>query len=170
MTTPPLIRPATEDDAAAIAAIYNHYVLETIITFEEDAVADAEMAARIRETIPSLPWLVLTENGEVTGYAYASKWKSRCAYRYSAESTIYLRSDLTRRGSGQLLYAELLRQLRQRGVHSVIGGVALPNPGSQRLHEKMGFKKVAHFEQVGRKFDQWIDVGYWELIFPGSPT
>ena len=165
-----MIRPATEDDAAVIAAIYNHYVLETIITFEEDAVADAEMAGRIRETIPSLPWLVLTEKGEITGYAYASKWKSRCAYRYSAESTIYLRSDLTRRGSGQLLYAELLRHLRERGVHSVIGGVALPNPGSQRLHERMGFKKVAHFEQVGRKFDQWIDVGYWELIFPDSPT
>ncbi len=159
-----MIRPATETDAPAICAIYNHYVLNTIITFEEEAVPEAEMAGRIREITASLPWSVLEESGEVIGYAYAGKWKSRCSYRYTVESTVYLRHDVTGRGLGSQLYAGLISDLRKIGMHSVIGGVALPNAASQRLHEKAGFRKVAHFDQVGWKFGQWIDVGYWELI------
>ena len=160
-----MIRPATPTDATAICGIYNYYVLNTSITFEEEAVTDAEMAARISETIAVFPWLVWEEQGELVGYAYAGKWKNRGAYRYSAESTIYLRQDKTGRGIGRTLYEHLLRGLRDAGMHSVIGGIALPNMPSQRLHESFAFKQVAHFEQVGRKFEKWIDVGYWELIF-----
>jgi len=159
-----MIRLATTDDAASIAAIYNHYVLNTSISFEEEAVSNAAMAARIRETTESLPWLVSEDEGEVLGYAYASKWKARGAYRYSVESTVYLKHGTTGQGLGTKLYDRLLSDLRSRGMHSVIGGIALPNAASQRLHEKMGFRKIAHFEQVGWKFERWIDVGYWQLI------
>ena len=159
-----MIRSALVTDACTICSIYNHYVLSTCITFEEEAVTDGDMGSRIQETTESLPWLVLEEKSRVVGYAYASRWKSRCAYRYSVESSVYLHPDAVGRGLGRKLYERLLSDLSQAGLHSVIGGIALPNLASQKLHEKVGFKKVAHFEQVGRKFDRWIDVGYWELI------
>ena len=161
------IRPATTRDAAAIAGIYNHYVRETIVTFEEKPVGAAEMKSRLR-LIASLgfPWIVAESGGDVLGYAYANKWKERAAYRHSTETTVYLRPDSTGRGIGRRLYTELIVELRKLGFHAVIGGIALPNAASQGLHEAMGFKKVAHFEQVGRKFDRWIDVGYWQLTIP----
>ena len=161
-----MIRPASESDASAICSIYNYYVLNTCVTFEEEAVSEPDMRARIRDTTASLLWFVLEDCDEVVGYAYATKWKSRCAYRYSVESTVYLRQDTVGRGFGMQLYERLISELRFAGMHSVIGGIALPNLASQRLHEKVGFKKVAHFEQVGWKFNRWIDVGYWELILP----
>jgi L-amino acid N-acyltransferase YncA len=159
-----MIRLANPTDAAAICEIYNHYVLQTPITFEEEAVTESEMAGRIAETLAVFPWLVWEDAQGLVGYAYASKWKGRCAYRYSAESTVYLRHDQVGHGMGRKLYQELIGQLGQAGLHCVIGGIAQPNLRSQKLHEALGFKKVAHFEQVGWKFGQWIDVGYWELI------
>jgi len=158
-----MIRLASTSDAAAICEIYNYYVLNTCITFEETAVPEAEMAARISDTLSAFPWLIWEESGVVVGYAYASKWKSRGAYRYSAESTVYLRHNVTGRGIGRKLYEQLVDDVRKLGMHCVIGGIALPNDASQRLHETLGFRKVAHFEQVGWKFKKWIDVGYWEL-------
>ena len=159
-----MVRPASPADAAEICGIYNHYVLNTTITFEEEAVTEREMSARMSEILPQFPWLVWEEENKVIGYAYAGKWKTRSAYRYSTETTVYLGRDNVGRGIGRKLYEQLLQGLRERGVHSVIGGMALPNAASQRLHEGLGFKKVAHFEQVGWKFGKWIDVAYWELI------
>lgn len=159
------IRPAEQRDAAAIATIYNHYVATTCITFETDPVSDKEMGERIDETHASkLPWLIAEENGAVLGYAYASKWKGRCAYRFSAESTVYLDSASKGKGFGKALYAALIDALRGRGLHAVIGGIALPNDASIALHERLGFEKVAQFKQVGFKQDRWIDVGYWQLL------
>jgi L-amino acid N-acyltransferase YncA len=160
-----MIRPATTADAAAICTIYNHYVLETTITFEEAAVTPAEMGNRIRETVDSsLPWLVWEELSSIRGFAYASKWKGRCAYRHSVEATVYLEAKSTSRGVGSRLYQALLTDLRERSFHAVIGGIALPNEASIALHERLGFRKVAHFEQVGWKFGRWIDVAYWQLL------
>ncbi len=160
-----MLRTATAADAPAIAAIYNHYVVNTIITFEEEPVSDAEMAQRIAEVGElGFPWYVWEENGRVLGYAYASKWKSRCAYRYSVESSIYLDKEATGRGLGRKLYDALIAALRERKIHSIIGGIALPNPASVGISEKLGFQKIGHFKEVGWKFNQWIDVGYWELI------
>jgi phosphinothricin acetyltransferase len=160
-----MLRPATASDAAAIAAIYNHYVLNTIITFEEEAVAESEMAQRITDVREAgLPWFVWEESGRVIGYAYASKWKSRCAYRYAVESSIYLDKDATSRGLGTKLYVALIDALRAKGIHSIIGGIALPNDASVRVSEKLGFQKIGQFKEVGWKFEKWIDVGYWELI------
>jgi phosphinothricin acetyltransferase len=158
------LRPASAADAASICAIYNTYVTTTTITFEEEAVTEQDMAQRIADVgAAGLPWLVLEVDGKVAGYAYATKWRMRPAYRYSVESTIYLDQAFAGRGLGRLLYGALLDELRKRELHLVIGGIALPNDGSVALHEKLGFRKVAHFTEVGMKFGRWIDVGYWEL-------
>ena len=159
------VRSATADDAASLADIYNHFIATSTITFEEEPVTPAEMAQRLAHVaaIP-LPWLVATLEGAVAGFAYAHKWKPRAAYRHSVEITVYVRDGHGGRGIGSLLYERLIGDLRTRGVHAVIGGVALPNDASLRLHRKFGFEQVAHFRGVGFKFDRWIDVTYWELI------
>jgi L-amino acid N-acyltransferase YncA len=160
-----MIRPATASDAESVVRIYNHYVATTTITFEEQPVSSAHMAERMDEVMSAkLPWLVAEESGEVVGYAYASKWKTRVAYRFSVESSVYLSTSAAGRGWGTRLYAALFDELKERGVHAVIGGVALPNPASVALHEKLGMHKVAHFEEVGFKFGKWIDVGYWQKV------
>lgn len=157
------IRSARLDDAGDIANIYNHYIANTVVTFEEDAVAAEEMAERISETQSSnLPYLIAEENRAVLGYAYASKWKGRCAYRYTVEATVYLNPDSTGKGLGTKLYRELFKQLAELSYHMVIGGISLPNEGSIALHEKFGMEKVAHFSEVGYKFNRWVDVGYWQ--------
>ncbi|MGN6314179.1 MAG: arsinothricin resistance N-acetyltransferase ArsN1 family B [Rhodanobacteraceae bacterium] len=159
-----LIRPVLPADAGRICEIYNHYVTKTVVTFEEQPVPADEMRARIAMVAGNFPWLVLERDGEVAGYAYAAPWKARTGYRFSVESSIYLASEYVGRGFGRALYGALLRALPPLGIKCVIGGAALPNPGSVALHEKLGFSKVAHFRQVGRKFDRWIDVGYWQLM------
>ena len=159
------IRMATVEDAAVIAAIYNPYVADTCITFETEPVQAAGMAARITEVLDAgLPWLLAADAAGAAGFAYASKWKGRRAYRFSVESTVYLHRDHTGRGIGRALYGRLLEEIRARRMHAVIGGIALPNAASIALHERLGFRKVAHFEQVGYKQDRWIDVGYWQLL------
>jgi len=158
-----MIRHCTPDDADQICRIYNHYVRETVVTFEEAPVSTAVMGQRIRDVIARLPWLVWEQDGAILGYAYATPWKVRAAYRHSVESTIYLSPNTTRQGIGTKLYQALLADLKQRDVHSVVGGAALPNPGSVALHEKLGFSKVAEFREIGRKQDRWVDVAYWQL-------
>jgi len=114
--------------------------------------------------VPTLPWLVWVDGSQLQGFCCAGKWKGRGAYRYSVESTIYLRRESIGRGIGTQLYRALLDDLHQKALHVVIAGIALPNQASVAFHEKLGFHKVARFEQVGWKFNQWIDVGYWQLI------
>jgi L-amino acid N-acyltransferase YncA len=162
-------RDATAADAAAIAEIYNYYVLHTIVTFEEEAVTTEDMAGRIQEVTAKFPWIVYEAEGRILGYAYAGAWKSRCAYRNSVETTVYLTADAAGKGIGSGLYHRLLERLQQQGLHAAIGGIALPNEASVRLHEKYGFQKIGEFIEVGYKFNQWINVGYWQIIFP-SPT
>lgn len=159
---PFIIRPALHSDAAQICAIYNPYIEATHVTFEEELVKADTMAERIEAILPVLPWLVWEERHEIIGYAYAARWKERSAYRRSVESTIYLRPDAVRQGVGTRLYTALLEALCGRALHTVIGGIALPNDASVALHEKLGFAKIAQFHEVGRKFDRWIDVGYWQ--------
>jgi phosphinothricin acetyltransferase len=120
--------------------------------------------ARMKEVKASgLPWLVAEADGIFAGYAYASKWKGRCAYRFSVETTVYLAEQAQGRGIGTKLYRVLLAELRRRKFHVAVGGIALPNRASVRLHEKLGFRKTAHFKEIGYKFKKWIDVGYWQL-------
>lgn len=158
-----MVRDITDADCPAIARIYNHYVANTIVTFEEQPVPPEEMAVRVREVRDAgLPWLVAELDGEVAGYACASRWKGRCAYRFSAEITVYIHPDHSGKGLGSMLYGELFPILRSNGTHVVIGGIALPNEASVALHEKFGMEKVGHFREVGYKLGRWVDVGYWQ--------
>jgi len=159
------IRSALPSDAAAIARIYNYYVKNTVINFEEELVSAEAMATRIADVQrASLPWLLAELDGALLGYAYSGNWKVRTAYRYSVETTIYLEQGRQGHGIGKRLYTELLSLLRARGLHVAIGGVALPNEASVALHEELGFERVATFRQVGFKHGRWIDVAYWEIL------
>lgn len=159
------VRAATHLDAGTIAQIYNYYVGNTVITFEEDAVPADEMSRRITEVqARGLPWLVAERDGEIVGYSHAAPWKARAAYRQSVETTIYLRHGMEGRGIGRTLYSALLPILKERGIHAVIGGAALPNPASVALHAALGFERVATFREVGFKFGRRIDVAYWQRI------
>ena len=159
------VRSASAADADTLARIYNYYVENTVITFEEEPVSAPAMAARVAEVQGlSLPWLVAEVEKKVVGYAYANKWKARSAYRHSVETTIYLEHGHQGRGVGKTLYSALLPHLRARGIHAVIGGAALPNEASVALHEKLGFDHVATFREVGFKHGRWVDVAYWQLL------
>ena len=158
------VRDAQASDAGALVAIYNHFILTTAVSFEEEAIDAAAMAQRIADVqAGGLPYLVIADGDHIAGYAYATKWRVRHAYRFSVETSVYLHPDRAGGGLGTRLYTELLARLRAAGVHLAIGGIALPNAASVALHERMGFRKVAHFEEVGFKFGQWRDVGYWQL-------
>jgi phosphinothricin acetyltransferase len=159
-----MLRDAEPSDADAICNIYNEYILNTTITFEENPLNAEEMASRIRLVRQSYPWLVYEEDSRIVGYAYAGKWKERSAYRYSVETAIYMDSRHLGKGIGTQLMNELLKRLKAVSLHSVISGIALPNPASIALCEKFAFKKIAHFSEVGYKLNRWIDVGYWELL------
>lgn len=165
-----VVRDAAAADAAAIATIYNHYVTDSIVTFEEEPVTAEEIANRMAKVRgAALPWLVAESDGDVVGYAYASPWAARFGYRFTVEITVYLHRDHGGKGLGSALYGALLPMLEARGIHSVIGGIALPNEASVALHEKFGLRKVAHYDEVGIKFGRWIAVGYWQRIFGREP-
>ena len=161
-----IIRAASPFDALSMATIYNHYIEHTVVTFEEQSVTAEEIARRVEGVqSSSLPWLVAERGNAVVGYAYASRWHPRSAYRMSVEATVYLDAACARRGIGSALYAEMLPMLQAQGIHVVLGIIALPNEASVALHERFGMRKVTHFSEVGFKFNRWVDVGYWQLIF-----
>jgi L-amino acid N-acyltransferase YncA len=158
-----MIRPVTLADAESVCRIYNHYVTDTVVTFEEETVSPSAMARRIEGVrSASLPWLVAELEGQVVGYAYANRWKERSAYRFSTEITVYLDPAHAGRGLGSRLYGGLFPILQDLRMRAVIGGIALPNAASVALHEKFGMQQVAHFKEVGFKLDRWVDVGYWQ--------
>jgi len=161
-----MIREVQTRDVGALCAIYNHYVAQTTVTFDTTPIGEDEMATTIVSAGPNLPWLVWEDpdTGQVTGYAAGSAWKSRCAYEKSLETTIYLEPGIRGQGVGTLLYGELMVRVKEAGYHTVLGGISLPNPASVALHEKLGFVKVGHFKAVGFKFEQWVDVGYWQKL------
>ncbi len=159
------IRPSVDADVPRLCEIYNHYIRETVVSFEEQPIEVAEMARRIADVRARFPWLVVEAEDGIAGYAYASPWKARSAYRFAAESTIYLAPESLGRGLGTRLYAELLAALRRCDVHRAVGCIALPNAASVALHERLGFRKIGIFDEVGWKFGRWVDVGYWELAF-----
>ena len=156
-----LIRDVDERDLPAITAIYNHYIVNTTVSFEEEVVGADVMRERVEKVAGAgLPWLVIEEN-DVLGYAYASHWSPRPAYRHTVEVTVYLDPAATGRGLGTRIYQALFERLRGLGVRIVVAGITLPNPASVTLHEKLGMQPAGRFNEVGFKFDRWLDVGYW---------
>lgn len=160
-----MIRDVHIEDAQRITDIYNPYILNTIITFEENVIPADEIKQRIKNvTSKGLPWIVYETGNKIIGYAYASPWRTRSAYRFTVETTIYLDQNFKKKGYGKQLYAALLERLKTLGIHTAIAGISLPNEESVGLHESLGFRKTAHFHEVGFKFGSWVDVGFWELL------
>ncbi|MGJ3647456.1 N-acetyltransferase family protein [Sphingomonas sp. GlSt437] len=160
------IRAATAEDAASIAAIYAPYVLSGTVSFETEAPDTRAMRARMTASNGLYPWLVATngdpEGGGVLGYAYAGQFRDRPAYRYVVETSIYMSGPIQGQGTGRLLYEALIDTLRAQGFTQAIGVIALPNDGSIRLHESVGFQRAGIYRSVGYKQGQWIDVGFWQ--------
>lgn len=162
------IRPARPEDAAAIAAIYAPYVLAGTVSFETEAPDARGMKSRMAASHGLYPWLVATtgagdgEDEAVLGYAYATSFKDRPAYRWTVETTIYVSGAVQGQGTGQLLYDALLDTLAAQGFVQAIGTISLPNDQSIQLHEKVGFRRAGQFREIGFKQGRWLDVGMWQ--------
>jgi L-amino acid N-acyltransferase YncA len=156
------VRAATADDAAAIASLYAPYVVASIVSFETQPPDAAEMARRIAEGEGLYPWFVACESEAVLGYAYACAFRTRAAYRFTVETSVYIADGAERRGIGTLLYKTLLPVLEAQGYAQAIAAITLPNEASVRLHEGLGFHQVGTYERVGFKFREWRSVGLWQ--------
>ena len=166
----PMIRAATTADAARIAEIYRPFVDGDSTSFELVAPDEGEMAGRIERITRNLPWLVhLAEDGEVTGYAYATPFRSRAAYRWCMETSVYVDRARSGRGIGRSLMLVLMRILEELGHHELVAGVTLPNPASVRLHETLGFERVGILPRSGWKNGAWHDVGFWSRSIRTGP-
>ena len=164
------VRPAALSDAAEISDIYNYYVRTSHATFELKEIDVSEMIDRIRHAVIRHEFLVAEIEGAIAGYAYGRAFRPREAYQHSVEVSVYVCDRSIGSNVGTELYSVLIPELIEKGFHTLIAGISLPNEASIRLHEKFGFEKVAHFKEVGRKFDRWVDVGYWQLLTSVSLT
>ena len=159
-----MIRDVKHEDIEEITSIYNHYISNSVVTFEESEISSSAIEERVLKVKDSgNHWIVALENHTVVGYAYSAKWNNRAAYSKTVEVSVYLSNSYFKKGVGTKLYKELFRRLQENQMHVVIGGITLPNPASVALHEKFGMVKVAHFSEVGFKFGKWLDVGYWQV-------
>ena len=166
------IRAATSDDAAAISGIYAPYVTASAVSFECEPPDRSEIASRMDAGANLYPWLAAEEDGTVLGYAYGAAFRTRFAYRFTVETTVYLREGAQGRGIGRLLYAPLLELLERQGFTQAIAAIALPNEASVKLHERLGFRHAGTYGQVGFKLGRWWDVGLWQRALaspPGEP-
>jgi phosphinothricin acetyltransferase len=164
------IRLANEQDAASILRIYAPYVLETAISFETAPPTVNEMRGRLAAGSQKLPWLLCENEGEVLGYAYASRHRERAAYRWAVDVAVYVDSSHHRSGIGRGLYSSLLPMLSELGYYQAYAGIALPNESSVGLHEAIGFKRLAVYPSVGFKLGRWHDVGWWLLTLQEPVT
>lgn len=159
-----LVRAATLDDIPKLTEIYNHYVVNTAITFDLEPVSLEERREWFRQFAPSGPHrlLVAEEDGRVAAYAGSFRFRMRCAYDTTIETTVYCAPDATGRGLGSLLYTALFEALRGEELHSAIDAIAVPNPESIAFHERFGFTPAGVFHEIGRKFGRYWDVAFYE--------
>lgn len=165
-----VIRLASAADAGAIHQIYGPIVRDTHISFERTAPSVGEIARRIESTLAQYPWLVCALDRQVAGYAYASAFRSRAAYQWTAETTVYIHPDFQRRGVSSALCHSLLALLREQGYCQAVGVIALPNEGSVRAHEALGFRRVGVFRSIGYKAGAWRATGWWQLELRPPPA
>jgi L-amino acid N-acyltransferase YncA len=167
--TPAEIRPADRQDAAGIAAVYAPYVTDSIASFESEPPDAAEIGRRML-TAPRLPWFVACRDGAVVGYAYAAPHRTRAAYRWSVDCSVYLATAERGAGTGRGLYERLLPALHELGYVSAFAGIALPNPASEGLHTALGFAPVGVYRAAGFKAGRWHDVGWWQRALREPPA
>lgn len=157
------VREAGVGDGAACAQIYAHYVRDTAVTFEAEPPGAEEMAHRIAAARVRHEWLILDDDtGAVAGYAYGTEFKSRAAYQWSVETSVYLAADRQRAGGGRLLYTELLARLARRGYRRAFAGITQPNEASMAFHRAFGFQESGVFRRVGFKHGSWRDVAWMQ--------
>lgn len=157
------IRIATVEDASAIAQIYAPYVADTAVSFETEVVSAAQIAERMQAFDGLYPWFVAADAGDaVIGYAYATQFRARAAYRFAVETSIYLEPSAQGRGLGALLYRTLLDHLVKQGFTQAIAAISLPNEASVRLHERVGFRLMGVYKDIGYKRGRWHDVGRYQ--------
>jgi len=156
-------------DAAACAAIYAPHVEGSPVSFEERAPDAAELGARIQRHGASHAWLVAESGGEVVGYAYATAFNERPAYRWSASVSVYIAAGARGQGIGRALYEALLERLRERGFHMACAGITLPNEASVGLHESLGFEGIGVNRQIGWKEGAWRDVEWFQMELAPVP-
>jgi L-amino acid N-acyltransferase YncA len=159
-----VIRTFEVGDVAHACRLTNHFIQHTAVHFGASPVEVEEIAAQWVAGRERYPWVAAEVAGEFAGFAKAGLWRAREAYSLTAEVTVYVEPRFHRRGVGRALYAELLSQLRAAGFHTAVGGITLPNAASVALHEGLGFRHVGVFREVGRKFELWHDVGWWQLM------
>ena len=157
-STPPVVRRATPEDATACQAIYAPYVRDTVISLEADPPDVEVMRGRIEHALDTHDWLVLEVDGEIRGYAYAGPYRTRAAYRWACEVSVYLEQGRRRTGAGRTLYEALFARLVDRGYLTALAGMTLPNPASEGLHRSLGFDDVGTWRRIGWKFGSWHDV------------
>lgn len=165
------IRPAQEDDLAAVSAIYDHHARTSVSTFDEESPGPARWAPKVAPSAARTGehlLVVVAEDGEVRGYAESSTYRDRPAYARTREVSVYLGLDAQQQGFGRRLYDELLGLLRVDGMHLAVAVIARPNPGSEALHRACGFTPVGVLEQVGYKFGAWVDTALWQLRLGGE--
>ncbi|MCB0210263.1 MAG: N-acetyltransferase [Anaerolineae bacterium] len=165
-----IIRLATIQDAGQIQAIYAPIVRDTVISFEQVVPSAQEIQHRISETLVRLPWLVCEKHGEILSYAYAGPHRTRVAYQWSVDTTVYVHARVRRAGIGRALYTALFQILCRQGYINAYAGIALPNPGSVGLHEAVGFEPVGVYRDVGYKQGAWHDVGWWQRRLQPKPA
>lgn len=159
-----LVRPFADPDITPANALTNHYIQHTAIHFATQPATDQEFRDGWLSTREKFPWFTAEVQGRFAGYAKAYTWRTRAAYDNTAEVGLYVHPDFHRQGVGRALYAALINDCKARGLHTLVAGIALPNESSIRLHEACGFTYTGTFREVGRKFDQWHDVGFWQLM------
>lgn len=159
-----MIRPVKLQDAKAITDIYNEYILHSVATFDTEPLEEEEMRSRLGNISEHFPYFVYETDNKVVGYCYAHGWKERTAYRYTLETTVYISPAHTGKGIGKQLMQQLIKACREGGYHALIACITEGNEASNRLHEKLGFKQVSHFRQVGLKYGRRLDVVDYELI------
>ncbi len=168
------IRYANIDDAEALSEIYSHYVLNTAVSFEYEAPSSEEFRKRISDTLEKYPYIVIENDGGIVGYAYAGPFKTREAYKYSVETTIYLKNGLQKKGYGKALLCYLEKELADRGFTNANACIAYTetedeylNNNSMQFHEYMGYSFVGRFHKCAYKFDRWYDM-IWMEKFVGE--
>lgn len=166
-TIPVIIRAVKPSDFDAIAAITNPYILRTSIHFGTALVTADELRADWEKTRDQFPYAVAVDGG-IVGYAKTTTFRARPAYAWTAEIGVYVDEKHHQRGVATALYRTLVDVCRAQGFHALIGGITLPNDASVRLHEKLGFVKVGHFREIGWKFSEYHDVGFWQLSLSSS--
>lgn len=159
-----MIRSVRNDDATAIAHIYNGYISHSVASFETRTLSPGEMALRIGQIAAQYPYLVFEQKGIVAGYAYAHPWKERAAYHITWETTVYVHPAHLHQGIGEQLMRHLVDDCRKAGCHALIACITGGNTASCRLHEKIGFRQVSLFREVGEKFGALLDVVDYELL------